>query len=40
MNRTLLVVDDDQKTRNLLKTYLEKHQYDVRVAHDLSLIHI
>ncbi|WP_294769581.1 response regulator [uncultured Rhodoferax sp.] len=34
MNRTLLVVDDDQKTRNLLKTYLEKHQYDVRVAHD------
>jgi DNA-binding response OmpR family regulator len=34
MNRTLLLVDDDQKTRNLLKTYLEKHQYDVRVAHD------
>jgi glucose/mannose transport system substrate-binding protein len=34
MNRTLLVVDDDQKTRNLLKTYLEKHQYAVRVAHD------
>nr|WP_315848720.1 response regulator [uncultured Rhodoferax sp.] len=34
MNRTLLVVDDDQKTRNLLKTYLEKHQYEVRVAHD------
>ena len=34
MNRTILVVDDDQKTRNLLKTYLEKHQYEVRVAHD------
>jgi len=34
MTRTLLVVDDDQKTRNLLKTYLEKHQYEVRVAHD------
>lgn len=34
MTRTLLIVDDDQKTRNLLKTYLEKQQYDVRVAHD------
>lgn len=34
MNRTILVVDDDQKTRNLLKTYLEKHQYAVHVAHD------
>lgn len=34
MTRTLLVVDDDQKTRNLLKTYLEKHQYEVLVAHD------
>jgi two-component system OmpR family response regulator len=34
MNRTLLIVDDDQKTRNLLKTYLEKQQYNVRVAHD------
>jgi DNA-binding response OmpR family regulator len=32
--RTLLVVDDDLKTRTLLKTYLEKHQYTVRVAHD------
>lgn len=32
--RTLLVVDDDLKTRTLLKTYLEKHQYAVRVAHD------
>jgi len=34
MNRTLLIVDDDQKTRDLLKTYLEKQQYDVYVAHD------
>lgn len=34
MNRTLLIVDDDQKTRALLKTYLEKHQYEVRLAHD------
>ena len=34
MNRSVLVVDDDQKTRNLLKTYLEKHQYTVHVAHD------
>lgn len=34
MVRSLLVVDDDQKTRNLLKTYLEKHQYEVRVAED------
>jgi DNA-binding response OmpR family regulator len=34
MNRTILIVDDDQKTRNLLKTYLEKQQYDVRVAQD------
>jgi DNA-binding response OmpR family regulator len=34
MTRTLLIVDDDQKTRTLLKTYLEKHQYEVRVAHD------
>lgn len=39
MNRTILVVDDDQKTRNLLKTYLEKHQYDVRVAHDGASFH-
>ena len=36
MTRTLLIVDDDQKTRTLLKTYLEKHQYEVRVAHDGS----
>jgi DNA-binding response OmpR family regulator len=34
MSRTILVVDDDLKTRNLLKTYLEKQQYAVRVAHD------
>ena len=34
MNRQLLLVDDDQKTRNLLKAYLEKQQFDVRVAHD------
>lgn len=34
MSRTILVVDDDLKTRNLLKTYLEKQQYEVRVAHD------
>ena len=31
--KTILAVDDDQKTRQLLKQYLEKHQY-------LSLIHI
>lgn len=34
MNRTILIVDDDQKTRNLLKAYLEKHQYDVVGAPD------
>ena len=34
MLRTILIVDDDQKTRNLLKAYLEKQQYEVRVAHD------
>jgi DNA-binding response OmpR family regulator len=34
MIRSLLVVDDDQKTRNLLKAYLEKHSYEVRVAHN------
>lgn len=34
MNRTLLIVDDDLKTRTLLKAYLERHQYEVRVAHD------
>jgi DNA-binding response OmpR family regulator len=34
MSRTILIVDDDQKTRNLLKAYLEKHQYEVRAAQD------
>lgn len=32
--RKILVVDDDQKTRTLLKTYLEKNQYEVLQAHD------
>lgn len=32
--RTILIVDDDYKTRQLLQTYLEKHQYEVRGAHD------
>ncbi|HEX6705098.1 MAG TPA: response regulator transcription factor [Albitalea sp.] len=32
--RTILAVDDDQKTRQLLKLYLEKHQYVVLLAHD------
>ncbi|MDR3428811.1 MULTISPECIES: response regulator [Silvimonas] len=34
MTRKILVVDDDQKTRALLKAYLEKNQYEVRLAHD------
>ncbi len=34
MTRTILIVDDDQKTRNLLKAYLEKQQYEVRGAQD------
>jgi DNA-binding response OmpR family regulator len=34
MTRTILIVDDDLKTRNLLKAYLEKHQYEVMGAHD------
>lgn len=34
MSRKILIVDDDQKTRNLLKTYLEKNQYDVKLAHN------
>jgi len=29
MTRTILIVDDDQKTRDLLKSYLEKHQFEV-----------
>jgi DNA-binding response OmpR family regulator len=32
--KTILAVDDDQKTRQLLKLYLEKHQYVVQLAHD------
>jgi two-component system, OmpR family, response regulator len=32
--RKILIVDDDQKTRTLLKTYLEKNQYDVSLAHN------
>lgn len=32
--RTILAVDDDQKTRQLLKLYLEKHQYVVQLASD------
>ncbi len=34
MNRTILLVDDDQKIRILLKAYLEKNQFVVRVAQD------
>ncbi|HYD79592.1 MAG TPA: response regulator transcription factor [Paucimonas sp.] len=34
MTRKILIVDDDQKTRTLLKAYLEKNQYEVRLAHD------
>ncbi len=34
MVRKILIVDDDQKTRVLLKTYLEKNQYEVIVSHD------
>lgn len=36
MTRSILLVDDDQKNRVLLKTYLEKHQYEVHAAHDGS----
>lgn len=32
--RSLLLVDDDLKTRTLLKSYLEKQQYEVHTAHD------
>jgi len=32
--RKILIVDDDQKTRVLLKTYLEKNQYEAILAHD------
>ncbi|MET3132954.1 two-component system OmpR family response regulator [Oxalobacteraceae bacterium GrIS 1.11] len=34
MARKILIVDDDQKTRVLLKAYLEKNQYEVRLAQD------
>jgi two-component system OmpR family response regulator len=34
MARKILIVDDDQKTRMLLKAYLEKNQYEVGLAHD------
>jgi two-component system OmpR family response regulator len=34
MARKILIVDDDQKTRVLLKTYLEKNQYDVILSHN------
>jgi two-component system OmpR family response regulator len=34
MGRKILVVDDDQKTRVLLKTYLEKNQYEVVLSHN------
>ncbi|WP_354361498.1 response regulator transcription factor [Undibacterium sp. GrIS 1.8] len=34
MMRKILIVDDDQKTRTLLKTYLEKNQYEVKLAHN------
>lgn len=34
MVRKILIVDDDQKTRLLLKTYLEKNQYEVLLAHN------
>ena len=32
--RKILIVDDDQKTRELLKTYLEKNQYEVILSHN------
>lgn len=32
MSRKILIVDDDQKTRLLLKAYLEKNQYEVILA--------
>jgi len=34
MKRKILVVDDDEKIRTLLKTYLEKSQFEVVLAHD------
>jgi two-component system OmpR family response regulator len=32
--RKILIVDDDQKTRTLLKAYLEKNQYEVSLSHN------
>jgi DNA-binding response OmpR family regulator len=34
MKRSVMLVDDDQKMRLLLKTYLEKNQFSVRLSHD------
>jgi len=34
MNRKILVVDDDHKTADLIKLYLEKDGYQVLTAHD------
>jgi two-component system OmpR family response regulator len=34
MKKTILLVDDDQKLRLLLKAYLEKNQFPVRLTHD------
>ncbi len=34
MARKILIVDDDQKTRLLLKAYLEKNQFEVLLAHN------
>ena len=36
MSRTILIVDDDKVSLRLLKSYLEKHQYEVRSASDGS----
>ncbi|WP_293753024.1 response regulator transcription factor [Limnohabitans sp. Rim8] len=34
MSRTILIVDDDKVSLRLLKSYLEKYQYEVRSADD------
>jgi DNA-binding response OmpR family regulator len=34
MNRTILVVDDDKKTVDLIRLYLEKERYQVQTAYD------
>src|SRR3954468_22533258 len=36
MNRKVLVVDDDKKTAELIRLYLERDSYRVLVAHDGS----